>query len=83
VTWDERNHVGVVTLSIRRLSYKLPTDRFGVYVKEMLERGGFKAKDGITTEVLQWFRQKPLYMPQTFDSSIFGIFLVLKRNKIR
>jgi len=30
----------------------------GVYEKEMLERRGFKAKDGTTTKVLQWFRQK-------------------------
>jgi len=83
VTRDERNHVCVVTLSIRRLSYKFPTARVGVYVKRMLERRGFEAKDGITTEVLQWFRQKPLYVPQTFDSSIFGVFIVLKHNKIR
>jgi hypothetical protein len=55
----------------------------GVYVKEMPELRGFKAKDGIVTLVLQWFRQKPLYIPQTVDSSIFGIFLVLKHNKIR
>jgi len=50
---DERNHVFVVTLSIRRLSYKLPTVVVGVYVKEMLELKGFKANDGIVTEVLQ------------------------------
>jgi len=85
VTRDERNHVCVVTLSIRRLSYKFPTATVGVYVKEILEWRGFKAKDGIVTEVLQWFRLKPLYeyIPQTFDSSIFRIFLVLKHNKIR
>ena len=83
VSRDERNHFCVVTLSIRRLSYKLLTARVGVYVREMLERRGFKAKDGIATEVLQWFRQKPLYMPQSIDSRIFGIFLVLKHTKIR
>jgi len=80
---DERNHVCVITLSIRWLSYKLPPATVGVYVKEILERRGFKEKDGIATEVLQWFRQKHLYIPQTFDNSIFGIFLVLKHKKIR
>jgi hypothetical protein len=62
MTGEERNHVCAVTLSLGRLSYKLPSATVGVYVQEMLEPRRFKAKDGIATEILRWFRQEPLYL---------------------
>jgi hypothetical protein len=62
MTGDERNHVCAVTLSLGRLSYKLPAAAVGVYVQEMLEPSSFKETDGMAAEILRWFRQEPMYM---------------------